>query len=381
MVDKSFLQTEYHLTANPFFDTSYGPKMVDRTDLKKDLYGILNGFLDIDAPQMLFISGYYGLGKTFTLLEIDKDIRNRKAQYIRAEKLLSCYIRIIPAKAPTDYFLYVYTEIMNALGFHTLKNLFEEFQKLSKENKDVTNISVDFRNAFSRIGTEYSNLVWDYFKGSNNISSSQLKDLGVSGKIDSEKIAKIILADLLRFMKILDYKALVVLVDEFENIFTLTGKSKSASILVTFREIYDLINKETYEGSKICKTIFIFASSSSTSEDLKELIQDIGPGGVKPFLDRLISTPFDLEPFKKKYVRELLEIKLEKYRESKHKESTDKIFPFEEDFIDYILEISGGNPRYILQYTATIVDSASDKGYKKIGKKEAELIVNEKNIL
>jgi len=380
MQDKNFLKNEYYLRINPFFDTSYGPEFVDRKEVRQELYRILSNFIDTNSPQMLFITGTYGVGKTFTLLEIEKDIKRKSSKYIKAENILTSYIRMTPSKPPSDYLLYVYTEIIKALGFNIFKELFDKFQKISdSNNKLVSDLSIDFRGAFSLLGSEFRNIAWDYLRG-ESVSQSQMKIIGVSHRIDSGDVAMTILMDILKLMKILDYKALIILVDEFENIFTLAGQRKTAQILVTFRDIYDQVNKELYDNNSISKPIIIFASSSSVNQDVRNLIKDLGAPGLQPFVDRLVQMPFDLKPFDKKYVRELIKIKLDNCRIHEKNIGDKDIFPFKEDFIDYIYEVTGGNPRYVLQYTATILEVASEKELKFIGSKEAKEIVAEKNI-
>lgn len=361
MANEDFMKKEYNLKANPFYDVGYGPRLVNRKDVKDSIYGKIKGFLNVESPQMLFVTGAYGLGKTFTLLEIKREIGENKA--LKEENVLCCYIRMIPTKAPSDYLLYVYQEIIKGLGLDNITKVLNLAQKIGKDEQKKNNLVAD-------ISGNYESIFYLTMDKSNREVYDYILD-----EIESGDIAKLYLMDLLKLMRIVGFKALIVIIDEFENIFTLSGKRKTAEILTTFREIYDEVNKQIYEKVKIANTITIFASASSTQEDVRELLQDTP--GLQAFVDRVRADYIPLPPFVRKYVRELIQVKLEKYKD---KPTEKEIFPFKEDFVDYILQVTGGNPRYILQYTATIIDGASDKGYKTIGQKEAQEIVSEKNL-
>lgn len=380
MANEEFIKKEYKLNTNPFYDVSYGPILVDRVEVKTELYEKIKSFINVEpTPQMMFLTGAYGLGKTFTLLEIEKEIRNKKA--MKDENILCCYIRMVPTKVPSDYLLYIFHEILNALGSERVEEIFTLSQKITdsvqKQNSLTDNIARNFKSLFSLIKTESHSTVYNYLLG-DKLPKSKTLSIDKSPVIDSGDIAKLYLMDFLKLMEIVGYKALVVLIDEFENLFTLSGKKKTAEVLTTFREIYDEVNKQVHENVKLSNSVFVFASASSTQEDVLRLIHESGSGGLQAFVDRLRTDGINLPPFERKYVRELIQIKLNKYRNPPSTESD--IFPFKEDFIDYIHHITGGNPRYILQYTAAIIDNASEKGYKTIGEKEAQDIVSEKNL-
>lgn len=370
MVNENVLEKEYGLKNNPFFDSSRNVGVIDRTEIRNKLSGTFKQFFGYSAPEFLFITGQYGVGKSTLLMEINKEILAENKEYFE-KGLVSAYFKAIPPKVPSDYILYLYSSLVSSLK----KTFFEEIRnKLSNITKNSTTNTNDIKTAILKLND--TPLAWKYLCATN-LSKSELSELGVSKNIEDNDSAENSLVSLLEILFETGYKQTILLIDEFENIFTLTGGKKAAQILLIFREIFDRITTELKQTQKsLSQLIFVFASSSATTSDLQKLMFEYE--GVKPFYDRILQKAFVLPGFSRDDTKQLI---IKYLKSSRNKDIANDLFPFKDDYIDWVQKVSQGIPRFILQYSGIILDSATDRKLKEISESDAKTIYSEESLI
>jgi len=266
---------------------------------------------------------------------------------------------------------------MRKLGIETMRKISQELKdamQSGKTKEKIAKIDADFNNGLLQIGTEYEGVAWAFLKG-ESIYASQMKKIEVSTKITTDEKAGYMLIEFLKLLKILGYRALIVLIDEFEYIFTATGTKRSAQLIVTFKDLYDKVNEMIQLGQDTTKPIFIIACTpGSWNEGIPSLMEKVGLGGIRPFWER-IHKAYPIEPFNVEETRALIISRLEKRRI--REDATDALFPFKEDYIKKINDICEGVPRRILKRTAFVLGIADQREISEIGSKEAEKILRE----
>jgi hypothetical protein len=195
-------------------------------------------------------------------------------------------------------------------------------------------------------------------------TQSHLKKLGVLRKISDIDIAKEYLAGFLAFLKKLDYKTLLLAVDEFEYLFSLVTRSQHNIYLALLRGLYDFptgLSIRIPSGSMANMAFFIAVSEDGMRrlQEMEKEEDSIG-GPIQPLMDRIDDTIM-LGLFDKKLTEEVVEKRL-KFNRIKGKFEDTPLIPFTEGFVDFVFSKTNGELRGIITICGQVLDAGLEKG-------------------
>jgi len=365
----------YNLRANPFTDVTLAGGMINRVKAENDLREKLLTYMGSRNPAIIPLIGEYGVGKTFFVLQSEQKVNNKKFFDGKQEKVLASYITATFPKPSPKYIHYVYSAFVNRIGLEKFKELASDLNNLKHKEELLGEFELEFGNALKNFKGNES-VVWRYIRG-DTIDRSETKDIGVRRSISDDKQSLNAFLSFLKMLYILDYKSLVLFVDEFEYLFA-KGSRRGADFLNKFRFLYDRALERLSYKDDIANPIFIVACSPLTWNLIHGYAKDTELG-IKPFYDRTVEGEINLKPFSKQETKDFVLLRLEKWRINKSDKDRIKLFPFvdsgENDVIPSIRKVSGGLPRNILRYTAIVLQKAYDQGYKTIGRAEYETLL------
>jgi hypothetical protein len=198
-------------------------------------------------------------------------------------------------------------------------------------------------------------------------SRSNLKKIDVETNLNTDDKARSALLDFLRLLFRLEYKALVVLADEFE--YVTYRKDRSIEFLEMYRSLYDEVVEKLTVRKDLGSLLVVFAGTPDAWDRLISMRE----AGSEPFIQRLPpENRFPLNPLNQRESRELIEKRLEKHRTRKME---DPLFPFEKDYPGFLCEQTGGRPRGIRSFSRVVIDDALQLGKKSISQEMAEGIL------
>lgn len=319
---------------------------------------------------LVFIIGDYGMGKTLSLLRIEKEASEKG--------LFSIYLNLLSEQRPRKPGLDFVLRIIRTI----------DFDKIKVSRKDIAfigKIFPDVGNAFEKIyfpKDEYEKrLATAFVKGEITPTQSQLRLMNVIRKIDDVDIAKEYLTALLYFLKTGGFSTLVVTVDEFEYLFSLVPKPSQSVYLALFRRLYDLPVRLPEElQSKIANMVIFLGVSEDGMRRLIELedVERSTGGPIRPLMRR-IAVKVLLGALSKKYVRELIEKRLSLNR-VKGKYEKEPLIPFTEDFVDYINKMTGGRPSDVIERCDHTLDVGLDRRVPRLTAEFAKEVFKERGL-
>jgi len=375
---------EYALSYNPFITESHDFPMVGRQRLKNELQETLTSMLESGGSHLLVLPGGYGLGKTFFLLKTKEWLSDQK--FIR-QKAIASFAKALPYKPPPKYYVYLWSKIVEDLRFESFGMLRKEVAKSAKqksmsEDSLLSNLDQSFKNAILKIGGDQEYQVFDWLR-CGKLTSKTRESLGITYNIDSDDSAESVLYEFLKLLKLLDHQGLVILVDEFEYIFTV-GKAKSIQFVVAYKLLRDKVNERVSTRHDLAGLIFVLACSPGVWEKLVEFsktyeIEKGGPG-LAPFMERVRILP-ELETLTDQETSELIESRLSKARIPSREGKVDRLYPFTKKYPPYIREKSSGRPRQIITYSSYIIEDSLKLGKDEISDDLAEKILRERGLI
>lgn len=180
-------------------------------------------------------------------------------------------------------------------------------------------------------------------------------------------------------------RALLWLVDEFEYIMILTP-TKVSQLVNTLRDIYDHQPEVElrYGAGRSAKIILTLCSSPAGWELLQKLTRDVvrktGGAGVVPFAQRIAAANvITLAPLNREGCRDLIAWRLAKNRTQEV--PGEPLIPYDEGFVDLVLEVAQGVPRRILRYSTVVLLGALEQGLERITVDAARSILEEEGFV
>lgn len=394
--EEKFIISKYGLrqsALNAFSDKVARPEHLiwwtDRVDEIKQWHQIIEKASKTKNNYLSFIIGSYGRGKTLSLLKIDEEAE-------RYPHIIHVFLNLKGEEKSTPG-LDLLFRIFRSIDFYGIvkkiepKDLNEIIASIPDSFKDLKNTlkaiyfgKVDafqtsmFSDVVALKEQPISEIALNFIKGYITPNPTQLKEIGVIRKIDKVDIAKEYLAGLLLFFKRIGYSTFVITIDEVEALFSLVTKSQQSIYIALLRSLYDFpmgtpINKE--EIANMVLFLGISESGWSSLEEMKNKEQSVG-GPTVPLIERVDNSTF-LGVFNKEQTRELIEKRL-KYNRSDDKFEEQPLIPFTEDFVIYVHEITGGEPRQILVRCGHVIDAGIAEKVTKLDKKFALKVLKER---
>lgn len=347
----------------------------------------------LDKNYIVFIIGSYGRGKTLSLLKVtneaerDGEIFPIYLNFKGEEKTRPGLDFIFRILKTIDLFKLIKgkneEEVKDAI--ESIPDLFEEpksilskiyFDEIDQPKQKVIVQKAQLRKRKEK--SERSKLALFFLKGEVKPTVTQLKQLDVIRKIDNIDIAKEYLAAILCFVKNLGYKTLLLAIDEFEYLFSLVPKSQHSIYIALLRGLYDFPLGIDIEKENIANLLFFIGISEDGWDSLKELEKrETAMGGpTTPLLDR-VDEKTTLSVFDKNQTRELI-IRRLKYNRATGKFEEKPLIPFTEDFVDYIYELTRGEPRAITVRCGQVLEAGLDEKVDLLNKNFAQTILEER---
>lgn len=343
--------------------------MIGRKNNWDKMRSTLQELLDANSCGFMVIFGDYGMGKSFTLKKIEESI-SKKSNFIkRNDDTLAIMLKTVDSKVPSNYLIDLLTRIMRSIGK-------EQLMKLAKMFEDKNEIlDSNFRNVIQNISSE-NELALDWLFG-RNLSKTELQSIGCKFNMNNPKEISLIFSNFLKFLKICNYGNLVLLLDEWEYLLSIAGRSKLLEIVHELQNIYDSYNIDTSNNQNLCNVVFIIGASADAWQKFLEMVDEElskkGGGGTQTFLRRIPHEAFiELSPMTDKDVKEFLIDRLNNYKKKPDNES---LYPFEDDYVKYISAVTQGIPSRVLRLSALILKTAVNQSAKKIDAALAEKIV------
>ena len=376
----------YKINFNPFDPEEHVFPAIGRTLLFNKIQRDFNDYVNSKACQMVAITGEYGMGKSFTLIDLEQRIK--KGKVLPEKKVFCVRFRASKPKPPANYFVYIFRQTIMKLGFKVFQELRDEVTKKAKaigksDETFLDNLERNFKSAFLKLKGENARIAWRWITGQNLAPSLRGKLLDVEFNITNEDVAKDALFALLKLLNLLDYDGLILLIDEFEYVFAVAGLKKAYQFVTTYKDIYDDVNEMRSIGEGVTPIIFVFACSDATWELLKRLVEQerskFGGGGLAPFFER-IKEEYALRGLTETETRKLVVTRLDKAR-VEGLEAPYKLFPFEPSCARSIYVQSDGHPRRIISRCRYTIRDCFPKAICPINQRDFEEVLSERGLL
>lgn len=364
------LPEKHNLSRNPFDEGRFDHEMVGRQSEMARIFRLVEEAATQQNSAIVPLIGPYGMGKTFTLLNLRLWFRKRAAPF-KDRKILGVYLTATRERFPSKYPVYVFNNVIEDLGETGIRSLAKELP--SDPKPILKNLQEpDLRNAMRFLSNdENTSVIWNWFRG-GSVPTKKAAEMGMSGKISGDEQAKRILLDLCRLAKKLEYDSFILLIDELEQAYA-QGEAYT-KVIVWVKQWFDQINRTISESSdSIVPAITMIGCAPETWSAITagaEKGRGRGAyGQIAAFLERIPRENIvELGPLDANEVKLLLEKFLESATKKKR---PNPIFPFDNDSADIIFETSQGVPRMVIRLARILLREA-DRENKPITKDNAD---------
>lgn len=336
-----FLSKIYGLRENPFAARSgVAPiaSFVGRDRERGIWTKVVTGRKRGRGSSLNFVVGDYGYGKTFTLYAILEQFRDDP-------DILKVYMKLLredaTAKFGVDFIQRIFSAIdLSAIDKKAVQTALGQLPSLLNTPALVLARWLD--------GDELATL---FLTGREKLKTKDLATLGLRQNMTSTDIAKEYLLAWLTALMTSKVSILLMCIDEAEYLFSQMRGAKLANVLNSVREIYDLpTSPEAAKlGIKPASMVFFFGISDSGMQNLTNLVRrEAGQGGPVAALMSRQQATIELQALSKEETEDLIKRRLS-YDASDNRQKRDPLIPYTEDFVDYVYELTLGNPREIVE--------------------------------
>ncbi len=368
---------KYGLRSNPFSEERHDFPMVGRRSDWSKILNVMNEVFSSDSCGIITIFGDYGMGKTFTLLEMKKKYDNAQST-TDAGKIIPIFLKTLETSVPSNYLSDLLIRLVRNIGEEKIFQLAKQIR-----SKEIT-LTVDqtLQNIFQKLAYDDA-AAWKWLAG-RSVSSSEMKNLEADYRLTEKYETFSTFMGFLKFLKAAGYDNLVILFDEFEYLLSKGSLDQVRTVVRELQRVWDGYNEATpEERSQMCKVIFVIGSSIGSWRIFLEMVgkdaERKGGGGTETFLRRIpASGKIDLSPLTKSDIQKFLINRLEEYRK---KSVSNVLSPLTEDYVKFISEVSWGMPSTILNRSALIFKKAVEKEKQKIDAEFGQLVLKEHGLL
>ncbi len=377
-VDK-FIEEKYGLRQNPFLDQiareTWLNTWVNREEQLTKWQAVIRNLREPRKNYIVLIIGDYGEGKTQSLFKIISDAGQYKEIYpafftFRGEQ---------KPQAPGLEFMF---RIFKSIDFNKIKGTYGKKLHTAIEAipEDLEEVKTVLRNCcFAEPALQKTSLY--FLRGEIKPTRTDLKQMGVIRKIDDIDIAKEYLAGILNLIKALGFKSLLLAVDEVEYLFSLVPKPQQSIYIALLRGLYDFpvgITKDIGDTAKIAIFLAVSGDGYRRLNEMEKEELSIG-GPTRPLIDR-IDVQTSLGVLTKEHAKDLI-IKRLRYDRVEGRYTDQPLIPFDQTFIDFIWEITKGNPRDIIEKCGHVLDAGIEKGVSHLDRETAASLLRERKEL
>jgi hypothetical protein len=346
---KSFLETEYKLKVDPFASkVDLSAPMAGRKKEKRMWEQIIKQRMGQKGNSFNFVIGDYGLGKSFSLYNIFWDAGQNY------EDILPIFITLLPEDSIRKFGLEFIQRIFNRFELKDLKGILSKVEK--KDFDHLKNLLHEPAIIFEKI-KKGEELAFIFLRGDRVLDNKELRELGITRKLDSTDRAKDYLLALLYLLKKAGIESLLLAIDEVEYIFSQMRGSKISLAINTLRAIHDLQQShgKALDLGDTANMIFFFGISEDGWRRLNDLQKrERSQGGpISPFMERKDNV-ITLGPLSKEETKELIELRLKQNRTTGAVEKK-PLIPFSDEFVGYVFDLTKGRPRDIVRRCDTVL--------------------------
>jgi hypothetical protein len=347
--------------------------MIGRVVEMSKIFRVLDEAVVQRHSAIVPVLGPYGMGKTFTFLQLRERFRARASPF-KDTPIISAYVTATKEKFPSKYSFYVYTNSIEEIGEAEIVALSQrakpgegtEFFKFLRE--------ADFRAAVANIKSgQDGHQVWNWLRG-GPVPQKGETEFGIYARISGDVEALRMMMDICRLAAHAKYGAFVLLIDELEQAFA-QGSAYTKAI-VWVRQWYDAVNREISESQEgIVPAITMLGCAPETWTAITAAAEKGKGRGeygqIRAFLERIPRENYvELGPLDLPDVEKLLQSFLSKVIQKGHKPSS-PLYPFDRDSAKMIFDISQGVPRHVIRIARILLREA-DLENKPIDKNNAE---------
>lgn len=341
---KSFMETEYKLTVDPFASKVdlFAP-MAGRKKEKKAWEQIIRQRAGQKGNSFNFIIGDYGAGKSFSLYNIFKDTGEN------FKNVLPIFITLLPEDSIRKFGLEFIQRIFDKFDLKDLKGILSKVDKGDFDH--LKTLLPEPSIVFEKI-RKGDKLALDFLISDHVLDAKELRQLGVGRKLDSTDKAKDYLLAFLYLLKKANFDSLLLSIDEVEYIFSQMRGSKISLAFNTLRGIHDLqqSHDKAFKLGDTANMIFFFGISEEgwrrLTVDLQKREKSQG-GPIQPFMDRKDNV-ITLSPLSKEETKELIELRLKQNRTTGIV-GKKPLIPFTDEFVGFVFDLTKGKPREIVR--------------------------------
>jgi len=375
MVDYSM----YGFEENPFAREIHNVKMIDREEEWARLKVIAEEYLRSPSCTFTVVFGDYGFGKSFFLYKMEEAFtRNHEFAALPAP-VLALRLKITEAQFREPYISDLFKRIVRRIGRERLLKM------AKKGSTGLHELEPGLATVLAELPTDNGDSAWNWLVG-RKVLTSDMRKLGVSFKVDDYGEIHTVFSDFLRFIRISGYCGIVLLLDELEYMLSIASEKQVKTLLHEYQRIWDSFNEMSQEErSKFASVLLVFASSPDAWQKFLEFAEkardERGGGGTETFLRRIArDAMITLSPLRsKKQVRDLLVDRMQFYR--KGTTPTDPLWPFKDDYLDFVRRVSWGIPSKIINYSALTLRESALSHTRSISASTAEKVLRNYNIL
>jgi len=378
MSKNQFIEKQYGLEKNPFLDRiareQWLQTWVNREEQLRVWRRLISELESEKRNNVVFVIGDYGMGKTQSLFKIVDEANKSK-------HILSSFLNFRGEQRASNPGLDFMFRIIQSIDFDRLEKI-KSKQEIINSINDISSDFDEVSVALSQCWSEDQHIrrLSRYFiTGQTKPIKTELREIGVIRKIDNIDIAKEYFAGILYLLKTLGYKLLLLAVDEFEYLFSLVTRTQQSVYLALVRGLFDFplgINM-ALDVEKMVNIALFLGISEDGFRRLQEIEnEEAAVGGpTRPLLDRVTTTT--LHALEKQPTRLLIEKRLHYNRKSGVFES-EPLIPFDETFVNYVWELSGGSPRKIIWICSQVLDAGIEYRVPFLDRKTAERLLKER---
>ena len=370
------------LKENPFpyapIPTESPSIFCDQTEAMKSVSEMLSGSLRTGKSSHMILLGGYGNGKTHALRRIKGQLKCDPV------KQKSPYVLPTYASQPGHAFLEMYREVMYDVGYQELRRLSGAYlgsftlrnpprslgsaarrwerikdgesllaevipKAIQQLNNEVR--FMDFTRAIVNLAIdEHSPTAWEWLSG-EGADQVRRRDVGIGSNLNPITSMKALLA-MKTFSRLVGFRSLVLLIDEFEMIAGL-HQSARQQMLNNFRHLIDM--------SPVGLNVVFACTPEAWQSFLAE---------YHAFSER-INREVQLKPLDIEHTRELVSAYLETAGDSRQR----GLRPFDSQALQKVFELSMGNVRRVLLLCNRLVEIAASNGLSIIDRSSVDLLV------
>ena len=366
----------YNLRGNPFHPAGLpiqdDPIWAGRHKLRRHIELIIKRVLRSRKSECIVINGDYGTGKSHTLLFFHKNIN--EARYDGSS--ISIYIKN-PGRTITDFYLSLINSLSHSLIVQVSKKVAgaaireflsdlakpgdaENAQYLLERCKDLLShenltkalvqkrvASRDFASSIAWLALdENTEIVWKWLSGVR-LEPRQMRRIGALTQLYLPEQVEEALCGLVGMLRACGYSTVFLMLDEVEDLLNVRDDKLRFQYLCSLRRIIDR------NPMNFC---FIFAC---TEDGWREILLN-----YQPLASRLAKGNF-IQLFNLTFeeMRVFIEEYLRQYRTA---DPLFPLYPFKDEALKCIHELSNGCPREIVKLCALAIERSIDKGEKAI---------------